>query len=208
MESGHATLPDNLDISFPDGSSAAPETLLNIYTEICKSYHGVDDFRMKLLGLLPVISLAAVFGIGQQTLFGQNPPPVLFRHLVGFVGTFACIFTLALFIYEIRGILRCHDLIERGRDIERVLRVKGQFFVCFAAPQGKHSLRWKERAGRFFDAKLAACVIYSTVAAAWLFPTLRFGFDIELQYCIAWAVVTALALGIGTFLFVRALVAA
>jgi hypothetical protein len=92
-------------------------------------------------------------------------------------------------------------------DIERILRVKGQFFVCVAAHQRKNGL-WKDRAGQFLDAKLAACVIYSTVAAAWLFPTLRFGFDIELQYCIAWAVVTALALGVGTFLFVRALVAA
>ncbi|MET0213143.1 MAG: hypothetical protein ABW292_09075 [Vicinamibacterales bacterium] len=208
MNYGQATLPDNVDISLPDGTSATPETLRNIYAEICKSYHGVDDFRMKLLGLLPVISLAAVFGIGQQTLFGQNPSPDMFRHLVGFVGTFACIFTLALFTYEIRGILRCHDLIDRGRDIERVLQVRGQFFVCLAAHQGKDSPLWKEKARRFFDAKFSACLIYSTVAAAWLFPTMRFGFDIELQYCIAWAVVTALALGIGTFLFVRALVAA
>ena len=208
MDSGQITLPGNLDLAGPHTRRADRETLLNIYGEICRSYHGVDDFRMKLLGLLPVISLAAVFGIGQQTLFGSDPLSTNFRHLVGFVGTFACIFTLSLFMYEIRGILRCHDLIKRGRDIERRLRVRGQFFVCNAAHRAKKSPSWKERAGRFFDAKLAACVIYSTVAAAWLFPTLRFGFNVELQDCIAWAVVTALSLGIGTFVFVRALVAA
>src|SRR4029453_10023379 len=208
MEHGPAALPDPLGIAVQDGTSATPQTLLDVYAEICKSYHGVDDFRMKLLGLLPVISLAAVFGIGQQTLIAQDPLPEHFRHLVGFVGTFACIFTLALFIYEIRGILRCHDLIGRGRDIEHRLHVEGQFFMCVAAHHRKKHPQWKKRAREFFDAKLAACVIYSTVAAAWLFPTLRWGFDIRLQDCILWAVVTALALRIATYLFVKALVAA
>lgn len=36
------------------------DSLLAAYEEICRSYHAIDEFRMKLLGLLPFTSLAAI----------------------------------------------------------------------------------------------------------------------------------------------------
>ena len=41
-----------------DGSKSA---FLAAYSEVCKSYHAIDDFRMKLLGALPLASLVGIF---------------------------------------------------------------------------------------------------------------------------------------------------
>ena len=182
------------------------EALLGVYDEICKSYHALDDFRMKLLGLLPLASLVGIFGLSNESLFAQANP--MSRHLIAFIGIFAAAFTLALFLYEIRGILRCHDLIQRGRDIESELNIKGQFFVCVEEHECKQRGRRIERIRGFFDAKLAACVIYSTVSAAWVFTVLRFGFDLEIYGCALSALGLGILFGITSFLLVRKLVAA
>jgi hypothetical protein len=182
------------------------EALLGVYEEICKSYHALDDFRMKLLGLLPLASLVGIFGLGNESLFAQATP--LSRHLIAFIGIFAATFTLALFLYEIRGILRCHDLIQRGKDLESELQIKGQFFVCVEAHECQRSGRRIERIRGFFDAKLAACVIYSTVFAAWIFTVLRFGLSWEIKGCALSALALGLLFGLASFFLVRKLVAA
>ena len=118
---------------------------LAAYGEICNSYHSIDDFRMKLLGLLPLTSLVGIFGLSTDSLFAQSNP--MSRHLITFIGVFAAAFTLALLVYEIRGILRCSDLVKRGREIEAALNVKGQFFVCIAEHEDKQTARtWRKRA--------------------------------------------------------------
>jgi hypothetical protein len=202
-----ASVVDVDDLDFGSITDVDPDALLRVYAEVCRSYQAVDDFRVKLLGLLPVISLAAIFGLGRESLFTQTPMPDAFRHLVAFIGIFAATFTLSLFIYEIRGILRCHDLISRGYDIERRLSIRGQFCVCRDGHLRSKSPGWRERVGGFLDAKLAACVVYSTVAAAWLFTALRFGFAIQIEYCIAWALGTGLVFAVTTLLFVNELIA-
>ena len=182
------------------------EALLGVYEEICKSYHALDDFRMKLLGFLPLASLVGIFGLGNESLFAHATP--VSRHLVSFIEIFAASFTLALFLYEIRGILRCHDLIQRGRDLESELQIKGQFFVCVEAHECQRSGRRIERIRGFFDAKLAACVIYSTVFAAWIFTVLRFGLSWEINGCAISALALGLLFGVASFLLVKNLVAA
>lgn len=171
------------------------DALLGAYKELCDSYHAVDDFRMKLLGLLPLTSFVGIFGLSNDSLFAQNNP--VSKPLIVFLGIFAAAFTLALFIYEIRGIFRCSNLIERGREIEDKLHVKGQFFVCVQ----------EKKAKSVFDAKLAACVIYSTVLAAWLFTVLRFGFDRSIYGCAFTALGFGLAIGVCAFLLMRKLIA-
>ncbi|MGH9908749.1 MAG: hypothetical protein ACRD8U_24590 [Pyrinomonadaceae bacterium] len=181
--------------------------LLGGYQELCKSYHSIDDFRMKLLGLLPLTSLVGIFGLGNDVLLTQENP--ISRHLITFVAIFAAAFTLALFVYEIRGILRCSDLIRRGRDIEALLEIEGQFFVCVKEHECKETGRtWRERMTAFFDAKLAACVIYSTVFAAWVFAALRFGLGKSIYGCALTAVLLGILLGVGAFLLVKKLVPA
>jgi hypothetical protein len=88
---------------------------------------------MKLLGLLPLTSLTGIFVlIKSDSLFGtpNATSGSSSSELVAFIGIFAAFFTLALFLYEIRGILRCHDLILKGKAIEERLKVIGQFSVC------------------------------------------------------------------------------
>ena len=43
--------------------------LLAAYSEVCKSYHAIDDFRMKLLGFLPLASIVAI----AYHRYQQNP---------------------------------------------------------------------------------------------------------------------------------------
>jgi hypothetical protein len=183
------------------------QTLLSVYQEICRSIQNVDDFRMKLLGLLPLTSLVGIFALNNDSLFAQSRPES--KHLITFIGIFAASLTLSLFIYEIRGILRCSDLIRRGGDIEKLLKVRGQFSVCIEEHECKtKGTDWRERSVSFFDAKLAACVIYSTVFTAWVFTALRFGLELSIRGCAFSALGVGLLMGISTFLFVKKLIPA
>lgn len=183
------------------------QALLTLYQEIGKSIHDIDDFRMKLLGFLPLTFLVGIFALGNNSLFAAQTTES--RHLIAFVSIFAASLTLSLFVYEIRGILRCSDLISRGADIERSLGIKGQFLVCVEEHACKKTAETRaKRAVHFFDAKLAACVIYSTVSTAWVFTGLHFGFGISVRGCVFWALGIGLTIGVSTFFFVKRLIAA
>jgi hypothetical protein len=45
--------------------------LLAAYTEVCRSYQAVDDFRAKLLGILPIASLAGILLVDLIRIGGQ-----------------------------------------------------------------------------------------------------------------------------------------
>ena len=111
--------------------------------------------------------------------------------MIGFIGIFAATFTLALFVYEIRGILRCHDLILKGKVIEQRLGIGGQFSVC----KEEHDGRLRDRKNQFFNAKVAACFTYSLVFAAWVFLALHRGFGIRIPRCTISALLAGLILG-------------
>lgn len=173
--------------------------LLAAYEEICRSYHAIDDFRMKLLGLLPLASLVGVLLIGKTDLLpdltqGEG------NELLGFAAIFAAMLTLALFGYEVRGIQRCHSLITEGKHLEQLLGIgHGQFHVC--EEEHAHSPI------RALNAKLIACMIYSLVLAGWLFIALRFGFGIETHTCVLWATATGVVIAGFTYYLVRKLTA-
>lgn len=192
---------DNLETkstSIPTNGESTPESskerrvdiLLAAYEEVCNSYHAIDEFRTKLLGILPIASLAGILLLGKDNLFQSD---WFYQRLVGFASFFAAAFTLALFLFEIRGILRCHHLIVRGAKLETELDVKGQFYVC--------SKQHVDSAGsiieRTFNAKVAASAVYSLVFAAWLFLALRFTFGIHLVGCGLTATIIGGALGVG-----------
>jgi hypothetical protein len=188
-------------------TSSNNQALLTLYQEICKSIHDIDDFRMKLLGFLPLTSLVGIFALGNNSLFATQTTES--KHLIAFISIFAACLTLSLFVYEIRGILRCSDLIRRGADIEESLGIRGQFRVCAEEHACKQTAEtWTEWTVHFFDAKLAACVIYSTVSTAWVFTGLHFGFGFSVRGCVFWALGIGLTIGIGTFFLVKRLIAA
>ena len=90
------------------------ENLRTVYNQLCTSYHNVDDFRAKLLGLLPIASGAAIFGlVHEPTNEIQN---YLFQ-----IGLFGVFITFGLLVYELKGIQKCIGFIEEGIKIERKL---------------------------------------------------------------------------------------
>jgi hypothetical protein len=205
MDNPNNVITESADKVPTDITAATPGALLGVYQELCDSYHAIDDFRMKLLGLLPLTSLIGIFGLSSGSLFAKGNE--MSQHLITFIGVFAAAFTIALFIYEIRGIFRSSNLIERGRDIEGLLHVKGQFFVCVEEGKSKKDNRWTKGETDVVNAKLAACVIYSTVFAAWIFTLLRFGFHQPIYGCAFSALGFGLAIGVCAFLLVRKLIA-
>ena len=127
------------------------QILLAEFTEVCKSYHAISDFRGKHLALIPIVS-----GTGISLLIGKNYS-IDSSHLLA-VGLFGTLVTLGLFFYELRGIHRCKHLVSIGSKLEHSLKLEsGQF---------------KDRPGRihgFIGAEVAGWVIYGAVLSGWLY---------------------------------------
>lgn len=188
--------------------SPEPESVRAVYQQVCDSYHAIDEFRMKLLGLLPLTSIVGLLVIEKGTL--STVSNAVRNDLIAYVSFFAAAFTLALFIYEIRGIRRSHRLVHRGRDLESALHIPGQFAVCIdEATFDANPGRDRRKAGNAFNAKVAACVMYSLVFAAWVFMALRYGLALDDRTCGLWAIAFGTIVGMGTYLFlVRRLIPA
>lgn len=170
---------------------------LAAYSEICKSYHAIDDFRMKLLGLLPLASIVAVAFLDTNKILSTAPHDRS-SELISFAAIFAAMLTLALFGYEVRGIQRSHNLIIEGKHLEQLLGVgHGQFHVC----EEEHA----RSPLRALNAKLVACVIYSLVFSGWLFIAMRFGIGWEAGTCVVSASVAGFAFAALMYFLVRRL---
>jgi hypothetical protein len=122
--------------------------VLATYEEICKSYHALDEFRMKLLGLLPIVSIVGLFALDKTEL--KSAGSVATNEIVAYVGLFATMFNIALFIYEMRGILTCHDLLTSGRALEKLMNVTGQFGVC-SEQRSCYVGEWQRRVAQQFN---------------------------------------------------------
>ncbi len=134
------------------------ENLRMAYQELCRSYHVINDFRAKLLGLLPLLSGISIFFLLSDSL--TDPSKSAFaRQFLGPVGIFGCLVTIGLFFYELRGIQRRKGLTAVGKMIEGQLGIEGQFIH-----------RPPHIAG-FIGNTFAARIIYSAVLAAWMFVT-------------------------------------
>lgn len=131
---------------------------LAVYEQLCISYHQIDDFRSKLLALLPFASAAGLF-----LLLRAAAKPLLVP-----IGIFGSVVTLGLFSYEIYGIRKCGKLIGAGIKLEKDLGVVGQF---------------RTRPNDFINEPFAAGVIYPAVLASWLLLVL-YASDIKAALCI------------------------
>ena len=134
-----------------------------MYERVCESYHAVDDFRMKLLGLLPVATGTGVFLLlnSNTDLLGPGQAATQQRqtleHFLIAIGGFGFLFTLGLFAYELFGIKKCHYLIETGTRLEFSLKVEGQF-----RSRPPNLLR-------VVNEPFASALIYPASLAAWTF---------------------------------------
>jgi hypothetical protein len=82
------------------------------YEEVCKSYHAIHDFRAKLLAFLPLAT-----GLGGVALLSK---PELQKFYLS-LGVLGALITVGLYIYEARGIQRCHKLKQIAKELEGLL---------------------------------------------------------------------------------------
>jgi hypothetical protein len=131
-----------------------------LYERVCESYHGVDDFRMKLLGLLPVATGSAVFLLLSGDTVVKDDGGHRAAGALAAIGVFGFVFTCGLLAYELFGIKKCHYLLVAGTALERTLKAPGQF-----------RSRPRELAG-FINEPFASAIIYPASLAAWAFLAL------------------------------------
>jgi len=154
------------------------EELNTAYTEVCRSYQGIDDFRAKCLGFLPLVSGTGIFLLFSDTFIKNGNPASKYLPFLGIFGIFV---TLGLLFYEMRGFQRCIRLITVGQELETKMHIKGLFLLQ------PHSV------GRFINEPIAAGIIYSTVLASWVYVALISS---------SWAVWIAVAIFLISFLSV------
>jgi hypothetical protein len=141
------------------------ENLRAAYKELCTSYHAIDDFRAKLLGLLPLATGTGIYLLLDKLKDAKtiNSLEAQTKHLLAALGGFGFVTTLGLFLYEIYGIKKCCALIQAGTHMEGLLRVNdGQFQN---RPQNVASV---------INEPSAAGVIYPAVLASWIYFALIF----------------------------------
>lgn len=131
------------------------EALKTIYDQLCTSYHSVDDFRAKLLGILPLVSGVAIFNLLEKV----EKPINLFP--IGILGAFT---TLGLLIYELKGIQKCTGYIEFGFEIEKtILKTSPTHLGHFG------SLKTGRKISNVFSEPVASAFVYAAVIGAWMF---------------------------------------
>jgi hypothetical protein len=138
------------------------DDMIKIYNELCASYRAIDDFRAKLLGLIPLVT-----GAGISFLFEKFPNfhdiPMETKSLLAALGVFGALITVGLFSYEIFGINKCAALIKAGQNLEACLHIEnGQF------------TQRPQNIAHVINEPFAAGIIYPTVMAAWTFFSLAF----------------------------------
>jgi hypothetical protein len=154
----------------------AVETLRVAYAEVCNSYHAIDDFRSKLLALLPLASGTGIFLLldgGGAAATGALSP------YLSATGAFGLAASLGLYAYELRGIQRCISLIKIGADLEDAMNVAGQFTLRPGPVNG------------IIGTRTASFFVYAAVIAAWTFIATAGPLGPNVSYAIAAAVFVA-----------------
>jgi hypothetical protein len=140
------------------------EDYRELYTQVCESYRAIDDFRMKLLGLLPVATGAGVLVLlnsGKVDLNASGSTLERIQQVLAGVAIFGVAITLGLFAYELHGIKKCGRLIKIGARIERDMGSAGRFYGQFATRP--------HRVAGFIDVPFASSVVYPAAVAIWVF---------------------------------------
>src|SRR5258708_3829636 len=184
--------------------STQPSFITTAYSELCRSYQALREFRMKLLGLLPIASVVGLVALGKA--LPTSPQPELQPEAVGYIGIFSGILTLALFGYEVRSLLMCHDYSVTGARLEAAMGIRGQFTWCdetrhFSCYRGKIA----RPLARFVNDKVTSSLVYSFVFASWFFVGLKFAFDMQTHQCLEWAVGIGAGVTCAALMFLGAL---
>jgi hypothetical protein len=153
----------------PDGPPGpGAENLRVAYQEVCRSLQVIDDFRARLLALLPISSGAGIF-----LLLSTDDT----EHL-GLIGLLGGLITLGLFTFELRQIVVCRHLVRVGALLEHDMKFEvthGQF-LGRPSPSGADKIRLQLGTGsarawgrlRVVSVPTASFIVYLTVIAGWV----------------------------------------
>ena len=140
----------------PKKGSLTPEgkdNLLTAYQTACSRHQQIDEFRGKLLALLPIAS-------GAAGLLLLRKSDTVDKYLTP-IGIYGVAVTLGLFIYELYGISVCKRIIDQAGWLEGEL--------CIPEPMGQYRDRQRDKPlKRLLEAEMASWVVYLSVLAGWL----------------------------------------
>ena len=102
-------------------------------TNVSDSYHAIDDFRLKLLGLLPVATGAGAFLLLSNNATAIGTKGSKMSGAMAAICVSGFLFTLGLFSFELWGIKKWHYLIEARRRFERELGIRGTVLLTSRA---------------------------------------------------------------------------
>jgi len=126
-----------------------------VYQQICTSYHNVEDFRSRLLGLIPGVTAGSFIAtIASNPMKSQSLTNLVFPF-----GILGALVVLGLFFYEIENLKHSTLLTMRGHLLEQAMNIIGPF-----APYSD----------TIFNARDAAAIIYSISFAGWVCIALWF----------------------------------
>jgi hypothetical protein len=132
-------------------SDPRDEALRLSYTQICSSYQGIAEFRGKLLALLPLAT-----GTGAFFLL-QRHDETGFLAPIGLLGV---VVTVGLFMYELRGIQRCHILEKQAETLEKALHLRKHEAQFWSQPR---------RLGDMLGPPGAGLIVYIAVVFVWIY---------------------------------------
>jgi hypothetical protein len=166
----------------PTPVQATADTKTALYQEVCISFRALDDLRMRVLGLLPLVSGIGIFFLLNNSVIGTSSrgQPTYFAQFLLPLGLIGAIVTLGLFFYDMRANQVKGSLIKTGWEIEHSLVIAGQF-----------TNRPPSRFGLIGDT-VGSTLIYTVVISGWVFSAL-----ISISPLVAWiAAVTLFLIGV------------
>lgn len=146
------------------------ETATTIYREVCNNIRTTDEVSFRLLGLVPLVTAAGIFGIIYKPEFVSSPLAVV-------ITIFAAIVTSALFCWELRNLRLCSSYIEYAKILEKYVFYSAMGKLAEKEPLNKSTLKERTRGQGLFSSRpdtkvirktIAECIIYSATISAWI----------------------------------------
>lgn len=131
--------------------------LLALYGEVCAGSRALTDVRFKLLGLLPIASVAVLITL-LSAAHGSAPLSAFERTGVSMLGL---LFTAAVRLYDLRNTELYNDLVGRGRQIEAELGIHTGHF------------RGRPNSHGWIQHDIAVRAVYALSALGWLCVALQ-----------------------------------
>ena len=129
-----------------------------VYQEVCNSLHVIDDFRARLLALLPLSSGAGIFLL-LETSDGSR---------LGAIGLIGCFISVGLFVYELRGMAVCRHLEHVAERLEKDMKLEAE---GDDRPARGQFVDWAPRGIPWVPPRVwqASLIVYVTVIVGWAY---------------------------------------